>query len=518
MPEYSDIALYPPIFGGFGSGVVRTDAVAPTKAVKEADPVERSGFLDVERIGGLGQFLGCGQYPGYPAGPVVLSDAVCAVMRHHPIVELVGSKLIEPVLSPASRNTVEIAWDGGQPKRAEEVKAAAEFDLLPFLQTTKPGGMESLFWGRWLMELVWAESPYTGRTLPVGCPSVTPFEGQIYVDKFNQFAGYRVGGHYRDGRYGLLIVNDPHINPVLGRSPLQTALASWWRALRSSLNADAVERKASGIQMLAYVMQGVHLQDKEGKQVDVMDFVEGIVRKAMAGQSAVLPVRAFKNEDIAENPDLAKSKLVDIDRFDWGDLGGNLNAHGNRLRDLHIQMINSFGVSDRAVMEAANHGGFADAIPASDAALDKSERLHASHVRQFDAQVTPRWQRANFPGFKGAIRITTAPMTDQRRRFREQLILAVMSNKDAGPKLLPHIDERRLLEADGVPLKPVEVVEQEKKEAADAAAKVAADMAKSGQQQGAAAQTDRAAKAAAGPDGVQGTADDVKADDKGASK
>lgn len=467
MQNYDPIALYPPILGGFGLvNVVPSGTPVPDEPVKAEKPLERTGTGST--YGGVGYgpgMLGFGRYPGFSDFPTLLTDVLAYAMRHYPMVAKVHARVTKPVL--ASTRSVEIVSDNGKPDLAGEIREAAQRDLLPAFATAAPGMMEAPCFGKWLQESVWDKCEK--RTVPIDFLPVLPFEGQIYVDDRRRFSGYTLNGHYRDARYALLAVHDRHWDTVLGHSPNQAALTSWHRANKSAQNADAVERKNAGIQMIAQVMQGVQMEDSSGNPTPLMKFIRQIVEGAKNGQSAVIPGMHFDKGSIQAHPELAKVPLLHIDKFDWGNLGPAIEAHLSRKREMDIDICSAWGVPERAVMEAANHGGYADAIPAGDVVIDISEQLHSSAVAQFNAQVTDRWLAANYAKTGIKVRLVANPMTDQRMRFREQLILALAANKDAASRLLPHLDPRKLLEQDGVPLVSEEDAAKIKAEA-DAAA------------------------------------------------
>ncbi len=437
--------LYPPISGGaygvIGMGAITYDLADPKtadKPVKEQEAIHRPYITS-----------GAGQWPGYGLFPVSLNLYYCWAMRRYPMVCKVMARLGQPIM--AGTRSIEIIDDGGDEELANKIKAAAERALLPILAKAVPGALETPCFGNWLQELVWGTvrpDAKIKRIDPLDVRPVLPYERVLHVNEFRQFTGYQVMAEYRDARYGFLSVCQPHMDPVLGYSLNEGALTAYVRATRSAENADAMERKASGIQLLMHIMQGTTFTDPvTGKVLDYATVAQLWMDAAVSGNSVIVPAMAFKKEAIERNPELAKVPLVNVDRFDWGNQGPMMEAHLSRQRDLDVQICSAWGVPERAVMEADSGGiGTSDAAVHSDVVLLIAENWHTTICNQWDEQVTARWMDANFPDSGITIKTVPAPLADPQQLFLQEASLAIINDPVEGPKLLSNIDSRKLAE------------------------------------------------------------------------
>lgn len=460
------MSQFPTIAGGYGFGVgygpsLQIDYEKPQdtdKAPKAQEPTKRPY---------MSPYGARGQWPGFGAFPLALTIPLMWAMRRFPTVNKVYKLLTAPLL--AGVRSIEIVDDAGKPDEAEKIKKAATADLLPILELAMDGAMESMHFGHWLQEIIWDQ--VDDRTAPVKVRSILPGQAEIHVDEFRQFTGYKINDEWRDARYAFLSVNDPHIDEVLGYSYNENALSTWFRATKSQENADAVERKAAGIQLILHIMQGVVMKDADGNDVDAATFAQNWMNAAVQGKSVTVPAMAFSKESIENKPELAEVPLVKIDTMDWGDTGPALMAHLERLQGLDVNIFAAWGVPERAGMES-QHGSRADAEAHGNVVISISEHLHTSRCGQWDKQVTSRWQAANFPGSKVKIKTMPSPLSDPQQTFLQELVIALANNKDAAPKLLANVNERKLLERVETPV----VTEQEAVKAlADAEQKAQAD-------------------------------------------
>lgn len=429
-------SIFPSVLGT--STLVIDQTKAPTDPPKPKDPAKRPYSMP---------FAFSGQFPGYGVFPTGLTPYIAWAIRRYPMTVKVHARLTKPVL--AGSRSIEVEDDAGSVDQADKIKKAAESDLLPILARAMAGAMEAPSFGHWLQEVIWGDRE--GRISPLDVRSVLPSEGVIHVDEFRRFSGYEVGGEFRDARYGFLSVNDPHIDPVLGYSYSANALTTWFRATKSAENSDALERKASGIQMFLHIMQGVEIIDDNGAAVDITSVLTTIMNAAIQGKSAVLPDMAFPKEAIQVNPELAKIPLTRLDKFDWGNQGPAMEASLSRKRDLDVDLCSAWGVPERAVMES-EHGSRADAEAHSDVVLCISENFHATACSQWDEQITRRWLEANFPDTKVKIRTVPSPLSDPQQAFLQEFAKTLASSTNVDPEIRANADIRKLMERIEVPV------------------------------------------------------------------
>jgi hypothetical protein len=423
---------------GFGMPAVQLDYEKSKGADDAPKPQEATKRPYISPLGQRGQ------WPGFGAFPVALTIPLCWAMRRYPTTKKVHSLLTAPL--KAGSRSIEVIDDGGNTQEAEDIKKAAGVDLLPMLEKAMPGAMEAPHFGYWLQEIVW--DTINKRTAPVDMRSILPGQAILHVDDERQFTGYQlasIGNAWRDARYAFLCVNDPHIDPILGYSFNENALATWFRATKSNENADAVERKAAGIQLILHIMQGVMLTDSNGNEVDAATFATQWMNAAVKGESVVVPAMAFKKEAIENNPELADVPVVKADTLEWGDTGPALTAHLTRLRGLDVDIFSAWGVPERAGMES-QHGSRADAEAHGSVVLSISEHLHTSACNQWDAQVTSRWMKANYAGSSVKIKTVPSPLSDPQQTFLQELVVALATNQQAATEIIANLNKRKLLE------------------------------------------------------------------------
>ena len=395
-------------------------------------------------VGRISTRLAQGQFPGYGPFGTRLGIFEAWAIRRYPMVVKVHARITMPILSGS--RTIEIVDDGGDEKLAAEIKKAAEDDLLPILEKALPEALESPHFGYWLQELIWGENE--GRLAPVDVQTILPGEGVIHIDEYRRFVGFNVNNDFRDARYGFLATHRPHIDPILGESNNMAALTTWYRATKSAENADAVERKAAGIQMLWHVAQGVEFKDPAtGNVISQAQIVQSIMDGAVSGKSAILDAWAFSKESIEKKPELAALPIVRNEQLDWGDMGPTLKAHLDRKRELDVDICSAWGVPERAVMEASKGGiGQSDAKEHSDVVLCICENMHQNILNQWDKQPLPLWLNANYPGTKVKIRTKASPLADPQQEFMQDLVKVIAADPTIGIELKSNLDQRKLLE------------------------------------------------------------------------
>lgn len=450
----------PWLMGGYGFGIGATgfgissyvlDGGAPKPEVVSAPAAQ----APIRRPYTAPYGFAMGGMPGYGPFPGRVDNITAWAMRRYPMSCKVHARVIMPVL--AGNRSIRIVDDGGNEDEGLEVKAAAENDLLPMLKKAMPGALESPHFGHWLQEVVWQNNA-DGRLAPVDVQSILPQEGVIHVDEYRHLTGCQMASSssgFLKPEYLFLSVHRPHIDPILGESNNVAGLNSWYRATKSAENADALERKASGIQLLMYIMQGMEIIDPltnlPMSETDKCAFLTRYMNAAVSGQSVLLPDTFFSKEDIARDADLAKLPAIRVDKFDWGNQGPMMEAHLSRKRELDVDICSAWGVPERAVMEADKGGiGQNDAGEAGDVVLFISENFHSTTCEQWDKQVSSRWMKANFPNSKVKFVTDPDPLSDPQQKYRQEIVADLIAAKD--PETMATIGRRKLLEGTELPV------------------------------------------------------------------
>lgn len=416
---------------------------------------------------------------GFDPAPA-LSVPVMWAMRATPAIVLASFYLTFAPCTSAPFG-IEIADDGGDPKTADAVKAAAIQDLLPIWERAFPPAMESLHFGNWLQEIVWGRRQDRGsvgatqagaaggggfRVLPIDVRPILPMEAQLHQDQYLRFAGYQIGNQYRSSAYAFLAVNQPHLDPVRGYSRNQNALRDWWRSLQSEKNADRTERKASGIHMMLGVPTGTMKEIKADgtiENVDARTMAQRVADNASRANVFTVPRSMFSREDIKQNPELGKVPSVSVDQFDWGNIGEALTAHLKRLDRLDVNMVRAWAHGEREGMEA-EHGSRADAVAHKSGGVLDCEGVRSMLALQWDDQVVSTWHRQNFPQWQGKLRTKPAPLSDPMQDFLQKMTLALIADPNTGPEMTDNLDRRGLLVRTQAPVVSEQDAEKNKAE------------------------------------------------------
>lgn len=399
--------------------------------MKVEEPTERDQLFSVAGFGGFAGFEECPF-----RGPALFWK-----MRLTPAIVLAFTAIKAPI--EAGTRSIDSVADGGNADLAKKIQEAATADLLPALADAMPGALESLQFGYWPQEVVWELR--NGRVVPDRLMSFLPGQINLHANPHRQLVGYTMGTEYRDAAYLFLAVNDPHIDPILGFSRNENAKAAWWRSNQSSLNADRIERKASGIQMMIGVPNGKSFVDPVTKlPLMPKQMIQEIINAAVQGASFTVPLTPFTREDIAKTPELANIPAVKVEAFDWGQTAEALKSHLDRLDMCNRDMIRAWHRPERELTEG-KHGTKAESETQGAIGTTDTELVHSRICRQWDQQVTRRWQLTNFPNSEGiVIRTKPAPLSDPQQVFLQKMAEVLATDTNTGPEFLDNIDPRAL--------------------------------------------------------------------------
>lgn len=451
-----------PIFGGYGFGslalsplIVDLSAPPVTGEVKPQQPIDRSMMPMVH----MSRLSATGIIPGFAPVPPSTS-ATFWEMRAFPAIALVYATVVAPIL--AGTRTMEVEYDMGQRDLAAEMLETAKKDLLPRLQDALGPANEDLNFGNWLQEVIYDRTE--SRTVPASLNSFLPGEALLHTDRFRNFLGFQVGTEFRDARYAFLSVNQPHIHPVLGFSRNENVKADWWRATRSERNADSIERKASGIQMMIGFPMGQTFTDANGKTIFTQQIMQAIINAAAQNQIISVPYTFFTREAIAQKPELANIPAIRIEKFDHGNMGPILDAHLRRVESSHRNIIRGWGRPERESTEG-KHGTKAESESQSERiGIRDCELVHAEKCRQWDRQVgagrTGVWRLTNYGPDSPILRTVPTPLADEQQEFLQKLQIALATDTRTGPDYGINIDKRGLLAKTEVPLLPQDQVDK----------------------------------------------------------
>lgn len=448
---------YPSEYAWFGwplpSITMDTNQQGEIRKVKPEEPIDRSMSAWMGAYGGYGSYgygglgaagWGMGAFPSFDPIPFS-SPWLFWQMRKYPAVRLIFNVICKPIL--AGTRSIEIIDERGNKNLAQQMKEAAEHDLLPILDQAIEPAMESMIFGNWLQEMIWDRAE--GRTVPIQANSVLPTEATLHCDPQRKFSGYQIGEQFRDPRYGFLCVNEPFIHPTLGFSRCENAKTDWWRASQSNMNADRIERKASGRQMMLSVPNQT-FTDENGKPVMTREYVQTIINTAVVGGIFTVPLSMFKKEDIIREPKLADIPAIKVHEFDWGDTGPALLAHLARLDMSDRNIVRAFGRPERESTEG-KHGTKAESGVHGAIGTTDSERLHSNVCQQWDAQILETWRITNYGKDSPLLKTMPAPLSDPEQEFLQEVTNTLLSDRMTGPDVAVQIDKPALLSRVEVP-------------------------------------------------------------------
>ena len=465
------MSLYPlSIFGssyyGWGglAAPIKDNPVAPEEKAKETDPLERDRIYAAGP--GLTDF--CADMP--PA-----SLETWWRMRQHPTVVFAYGLCVLPVCAgtrnavirnadgtaaPAKKPTTPTGNGAQVTNTPEEKRRKLTEDIFETQWPDLLCGLEYLNFGSWDFEILWGDK--LGVTAPVRFKSFVPGTLEILKDKYNDYAGYKLGQEERDARYGFHVVCNGHLHdPLFGWPRARNARESWWRSVKSHQNGDRLERKASGIQMFLETV-GASFKDDTGKLVVPLDMAKALANAAVQGQVFTAPLTAFSMKTLADHPELKDVPAVKVTPIDWGNTGTAMAAAIDRLGRLDIEIVRAYHRPEREGMQGTSGTGTkAEAGVHGQVGIIDSEGIANDFCRQFNSQVVNRFLVTNFGAeATDTIYFKPAPLADPQQEFLQTLVQALFANPVEGPAMLAHLDKRATMKRVEVPMVPEDQVQE----------------------------------------------------------
>lgn len=389
-------------------------------------------------------------------------------MRQHPTCVFAYALSVLPICAGSRQATIRVN-ESQQPARTkptvptgagtqvvetqEEKRRKLIEDVWETLWPSLYAGLEYLNFGHWTMEVQWDRK--LGVVAPVRFKSFAPGTIEILKDKFNDFAGYKLGQEERDSRYGLHFVCNGHLHdPIFGWPRARNARKAWWRSEKSHVNGDGLEQKASGIQMFLQYLTGEGFTDKKNNPVVPADMAKALANAARQGQVFYGPLNAFDKNTLAEHPELAKMKAIEVQQLDHGDTGPPMLAAISRLDRLDKEIVRAYNRPEREGMEGKFGTKAESGVQGAIGTLD-SEGIHTDWLGQHDNQTLDRFAVTNFgPEEKGKYYFKPAPLADPQQLFLQAVVEIILGNQQAAKSLLERIDRDALFRRTEVPLLP----------------------------------------------------------------
>lgn len=423
------------------------EPVADTKPAKAIDPVDRSWWN-----GGL---AAQGGYPGFSKAPP-LTIPILWQMSLYSIINFAYSLVTRPILS--GKQFLEIADNRGDESDESEAKKMLDLankQVLPFIESVMAQQLQCLNFGWWLSEVVWDRTS-DGYTYPCEANPVLPGEATIYRDKYRKFAGFQIANEFRDLRYALLTTNNPWIDPIFGQSRNAYCVEEWWRVRQSQLNADSIEKKASGIQMGLGVAMGQSFTDENGNPIVSKEMAQTLVNTAAQGGCFVYPLTPFPLKNCMQNPALMDIPSVKVTQYDWGNNGPMMDAQQKRVDALNMQIMQAWCRPTREAMEGSS-GTKAEAGVHGQIGITDSEWVAELILGQIAKQILDRWAVTNFgKDAAGILVCKQAQLSDPQQQFYQAIYTALATGATPDPELVAQINSRKLGEKVEMPLRTQE--------------------------------------------------------------
>jgi hypothetical protein len=258
---------------------------------------------------------------------------------------------------------------------AKTIKAAAMQDLLPVWDRALPGALECLHFGNWLQEVVWGRREDRGaagtsentqtrtvggyRVVPVDVRPVLPMEAMLHRDAYLRFAGFQIGGRSA-GRPMPSSRSTSRTRPGARVQPQPERPAGL-----VAVDSVRPQRRPHRAQGFGHPHDARHSEQRhdlhqarrhEGNDQRTGDGAahrqSGRRRQRVHRAADVLRPRVDQGQ-----PRPRGIKAVDVQKFDWGNIGEALAAHLKRLDRLDVNMVRAWHHGEREGMEAEHGAG-----------------------------------------------------------------------------------------------------------------------------------------------------------------
>jgi hypothetical protein len=434
------LSLFPTILGsaypfgayGYGPLAQQVDAAPdPLEQAKPSEPAPRSQYATYT--------AGIGGFDKAPPG----TPALYMQMRKYSALRLAFAVACGPIF--AGTRTLEICKQDGTPAKqrkgpklddeADSPEDKAKTDLeehFKDLWTDILNGLECLNFGWWLQEVQWGRAK--ALTLPVRFKDFLPWEATLLRDPFGDFAGYRMqaNGKPEDDRspaYAFHAVCEPHLDRLHGVPRAEYARELWWRAIQSDLNGDRMERKASGISLLALIANGASFTDANNQPVLPEAAFQSVFNALSTGGGGMITGSPLMKSDLIKNPDLfEKLPTMKVTQFDWGSTAPSILAQLARQDAIDKRIMRAWNRPEREALEG-QHGTKAEAGTHGAIGVLDSEKIHSDFLRQFNRGPFNTTLVTNFgPDWKGRLYWKATPLADDSKTFLQDIAKALAAN------------------------------------------------------------------------------------------
>jgi hypothetical protein len=217
-----------------------------------------------------------------------------------------------------------------------------------------------------------------------------------------------------------------------------------------------VGKKLSGILPILKFPPGTSNVSTESGQGSGTVENDQIARQILAalglGNGVAIPSFGFENDEIANEPALAKATPWDLDFYDAGShstaTGGIVGAQEYDDK----QLCRAWRLSERALIEATTSGSRADSEQHTETDVLQLEAVDNEIARQFSAGVVDDYLVLNYgEKARGAITCEPTPLADKKSAVYLKHVEAVNADPVMGPVFRKSVDTFAVCEHLGIP-------------------------------------------------------------------
>ncbi len=391
---------------------------------------------------------------GYSAAPQA-SLLTYRMMEHWPTLGLAYSIARAPILAaPYSVEADEEAED--------EWRELIEKEFPPHL----PKLLRAMFRAT-CMRFAPFEVPYIlkdGYQVPEFFKPLLPEATQILITPNGKFAGLRQAADIL-GANAFCYVNEPDRIPIYGHSRCENVRENaWWPWLETMQQGGKLDKKAAGIIVdvgFPVSLDAAGQEDKvyplNGKMVGGSVAALDLAAKLTQGISVAHPQYMFMakgnvNADYLDK--LSKLSAFPINLLDLGNVGPANEAILKKLQYYDALGFRGFYLPERSALEAAHGRGGAESEVMGGFVTVDAERQREDLANAINEGPIDDCLRLNFgEQAVGKVRLTPAPLKDNRLAILSTLVDGMVKNGMAGP-VAEHTNMKMVYELLGIP--PVE--------------------------------------------------------------
>lgn len=424
----------PGAFGGFyGQGI-------PTAALLGIGTIEGTNKYGGPVLGGLAPY---GVLPGF-CRPWAGTYATYRIMSAHPTHVIAGASLIGQILgSEWSYEESNDAPSGAKDFIADllnQHRVKILMECLKAVTTFGHRGFEQVFEYR------------NGYITLKKLKPLLPEMSELMTDDQGNFGGITNGGTPLAAEKCFLYSYDQDGDNFYGRPRLENTRRAWSNWLNSEDQLGRLGDKTSSIIPIMRYPPGSGI-DSLGQPKTNFDIAVRMASGLASGRPIVVPnLAGLQIEDFKGLADFADKSLWGIDTVNMGNPGPAIEGLLNQLRYYDALMVRGMMRPERSLLEASRGGSRADSQNHADVGMTDSEMVHADIVLSINEQIVNPLLMYNFgPDARDSVRVTAAPLVDEKKLIDEDLLKAVAANPQALAQLIAHTDMSAWMDRVGLP-------------------------------------------------------------------